>query len=259
MAERREGRGPRELPQVRQHGRRPAAGWEGTRWAAALLSGHGNVAPESVHRGLGELVSGGGLTTRDPPSGSPSPGRARAARPRSGVGTARTARRQAGVGGLGAGLGTAHPGRPRTRHSPRRLWALRVCGEQRAERGVARPRAPVCALVTARWAHRGHLRSTPGVCVMRNSLMRAFSMLGGSPRCRSGREAPIILVAAVTGEKKAERAKKGACYPGLRRDGPALQSASPAPVAVASGILVTLCQEENPTWNRPSSQDNPGA
>lgn len=160
MAERREGRGPRELSQVRLNGRRPAADRRGTRWAAAFLAGHGNVAPESVHRGLGELVSGGGLTTRDPPSGSPSPGRARAARPRRGVGTAHRAQ-AGGAGGLGAGLGTAHPGRPRRGTRP---GGSGLACPQGAERraGTARPRAPVCALVTARWAQRGHLLSTPG-------------------------------------------------------------------------------------------------
>lgn len=118
------------------------------------------VAPESVHRGLGELVSGGGLTTRDPPSGSPSPGRARAARPRRGVGTAHRAQ-AGGAGGLGAGLGTAHPGRPRRRARPGGSGL--ACPQGAARRaGTARPRAPVCALDTARWAQRGHLLSTPG-------------------------------------------------------------------------------------------------
>lgn len=138
MAERREGRGPRELPQVRLNGRRPAADWKGTRWAAAFLSGHGNVAPESVHRGLGELVSGGGLTTRDPPSGSPSPGRARAVRPRSGVGTAHHAQ-AGGAGGRPRGrAGHRAPGEAETRPSPRRLGA-RVSSGSSAESGDCAP------------------------------------------------------------------------------------------------------------------------
>lgn len=40
-----------------------------------IRPGHGSGAPESVHRGLGELVSGGGLEAGAPLPGSASPGR----------------------------------------------------------------------------------------------------------------------------------------------------------------------------------------
>lgn len=105
------------------------------------------------------MVSGGGPAARAPPPGSPSPGRARAARPLRSVGTGHRAQ-GGGAGGLAAGLGTAHPGRPRRDTGPGGPGP--ACPRRAARReGTARPRAPVCAL-TARRAHGGHLLATPG-------------------------------------------------------------------------------------------------
>lgn len=121
--QRREGRGRGEQLRVRLSGRRPAARGRGTRWAAALRSGHGSVAPESVHRGLGELVSCSGPAARDPLPGSPSAGRARAARPHRGVGTAHRAPRAGRRGGRPRAGPVSAPREAEPRRSARRHWA----------------------------------------------------------------------------------------------------------------------------------------
>lgn len=115
--------------------RRQAAGRGGAGRAAAFRPGHGSGAPESVHRGLGELVSGCGPAVRAPPPGSPSPGRARAAGPRRSMST----RHRAQGGGAG-GLGTARLGRPRRGTGPEALPR-----GQRGER-VLRARGHLSAL-----------------------------------------------------------------------------------------------------------------
>ena len=81
--------------------------------AAAILLGHGSGASESVHRGLGELVSRGGWAARSPPPGSPGSGPARVALPLLQRGHQGIAGRQRGGPAIACPGWTLHGQRPR--------------------------------------------------------------------------------------------------------------------------------------------------
>ena len=185
MAERREGRGCREPQRVqaeREEAER-AAGRGGARRSAAFRPGHGSGAPESVHRGLGELVSGGGPAARAPPAGSPSAGRPSARVPAAAwaPGTMRGE----------AGRAASRPGwAPRARGGRAEALgeeALGPCARGGgAERGDGAP-AGTClrSRHCAAGARRPPARHARGVCA--TSSGRSSFLLGTSPGPRSWR------------------------------------------------------------------------
>lgn len=189
-----------------------AAGQGGARRSAAFRPGHGSGAPESVHRGLGELVSGGGPAARAPPAGSPSAGRPRAHVPATAwaPGTARGE----------AGRAASRPG-----------WAPRVWGGRAealggealgpcargggAERGAAHRRAPVCARCASRRAHGGHLLAMPGGFAQHPQGVLHFSWAHRLGRGVGGGSS--VLAGVSESRKPRQRGLKGACYPGRGR------------------------------------------
>lgn len=122
----------------------PAGPWE-AECAAAIRLGHGSSASESVHRGLGELVSSGGWAARAPPPGSLGSGRARAASSLFQRGHQGSSRRQRGGPAIACPSWALHAQRTHQGTSARGAWHGWP-GWQR----VPCLRAPVCALVTVR-------------------------------------------------------------------------------------------------------------
>lgn len=158
LAERRRGGAVVRRSGFMPSGWRRAADPVGARRSAAYGLNYGSGAPESVHRGLGELVSGSGRAARTPPPGSPSPGRAGMRVP--------AAARTPGTARGEAGRAASRPGwAPRTRGGRAEAPAGEAQSPRAhgggAERGDGCPRAPVCARGTRQRTHGGHLLATP--------------------------------------------------------------------------------------------------
>lgn len=211
MAERRRGGAAVRRSGFMPSGWRRAADLGGALRSAAFGLNHGSGAPESVHRGLGELVSGSGRAARTPPPGSPSPGRARARVP--------AAARTPGTARGEAGRAASRPG-----------WAPRArggCAEAAAGEAQS-PRAPgdgaergdgVPAGTCLRSRHQSADARGPPACHARGVYATSSGRSPFSWADRLGRVVggSSVLPGVSVSRKPRQRGMKGACHAGRGR------------------------------------------